>query len=117
MPNEERRVVSMPVAPVTTPMEMLARAVQMSTSPETLERLLSLQERWERNEARKRYDRPARVLASNNQCILAKSLLHRNSRTVWLGGSRFAKPFNGPLYFNGRPCVVASGRATREGVK
>jgi hypothetical protein len=24
--------------------------------------------------------------------------------TIW-GGSRFAKPLNGPLYFNGRPCL------------
>jgi hypothetical protein len=24
--------------------------------------------------------------------------------TIW-GGSQFAKPLNGPLYFNGRPCL------------
>jgi hypothetical protein len=37
-------------------MEMLGRAIQMGQTPETLERLLSLQERWERNAARKAYD-------------------------------------------------------------
>lgn len=45
---------SEPVA--LTPMEMLARAVQGGSSPETLEKLLTLQERWERNEAKKLYD-------------------------------------------------------------
>ena len=39
-----------------TPMEMLARALQMQSSPEVLEKLLALQERWERNENRKAFD-------------------------------------------------------------
>jgi hypothetical protein len=28
--------------------------------------------------------------------------------TIW-GGSHFAKPLNGPLYFNGRPCLPLRG--------
>src|SRR5262245_6293095 len=47
--------MSMPIVP-QTPLEMLGRAIQMGANPDTLERLLNLQERWERNEARKAYD-------------------------------------------------------------
>ncbi len=38
-----------------TPMEMLARAVMRGADPATMERLLDMQERWERNEARKAF--------------------------------------------------------------
>lgn len=41
----------------TTPMEMLARAITSGASPDIFERLLSLQERFERNEGRKLYDK------------------------------------------------------------
>ncbi len=47
---------SMSIVP-STPMEMLGRAVQMGASPETLEKLLALQERWERSQARRAYDK------------------------------------------------------------
>lgn len=40
-----------------TPMEMLNRAVERGASVEVLEKLMSLQERWEANEARKNFDR------------------------------------------------------------
>ncbi|MEP0323260.1 ERF family protein [Bauldia litoralis] len=40
-----------------TPMLMLDRAVQSGASMETLERLMALQERWERNQARAAFDR------------------------------------------------------------
>ena len=46
---------SMPTVP-TTPMEMLNRAVMSGATPETLEKLLALQERWEQNQARKAFD-------------------------------------------------------------
>lgn len=39
-----------------TPMEMLDRAVSKGASIETLEKLMALQERWERNGARKSFD-------------------------------------------------------------
>lgn len=47
--------ISLPVQPAT-PMEMLNRALMSGATPETLERLLALQERWENNQARKAYD-------------------------------------------------------------
>jgi len=39
-----------------TPMTMIDRALASNATPETLERLLALQERWEANEARKAFD-------------------------------------------------------------
>lgn len=55
-PGAKRAAIySMPVVP-TTPMEMLNRALMSGATPETLERLLALQERWEMNQARKAFD-------------------------------------------------------------
>jgi hypothetical protein len=54
-------VVEMPrtelAAPATplTPMAMIERALASGTTPETLEKLLTLQERWEANQARKAF--------------------------------------------------------------
>ena len=39
-----------------TPMAMIDRALALNANPETLERLFALQERWEKNEARKAFD-------------------------------------------------------------
>jgi hypothetical protein len=39
-----------------TPMEVLGRAVAAGASTETLEKLMGLQERWEKNQARKAFD-------------------------------------------------------------
>lgn len=52
----EVQKISMPVQPAT-PMEMLNRALMSGAAPETLEKMLALQERWERNEARKAFDK------------------------------------------------------------
>jgi len=49
------QLVSMPTTPAT-PMEMLNRAVMSGATPDTLERLLALQERWEHNQASKAFD-------------------------------------------------------------
>lgn len=43
-------------APILTPMTMIDRAVSSGASIETLERLMALQERYERNEARKAFE-------------------------------------------------------------
>jgi hypothetical protein len=50
--NDEPNLPAVPA----TPMEMVARAVNMGADPTTLERLLAMQERWERNEARKAFN-------------------------------------------------------------
>jgi hypothetical protein len=46
---------NLPAVP-KTPLEMVARAVAQGADPTTLERLLAMQERWERNEARKSFN-------------------------------------------------------------
>jgi hypothetical protein len=51
MTDEEANLPALPA----TPMEMVARAVNMGADPTTLERLLALQERHEHNAARKAY--------------------------------------------------------------
>jgi len=42
--------------PATTPMEMLSRALSSGASPETLEKLMQLQERWQDRSAKAAYD-------------------------------------------------------------
>lgn len=49
-----RREITAPAA--ITPMDMIDRALSSNATPETLERLLALQERWEANQARKAFD-------------------------------------------------------------
>lgn len=44
------------LAVALTPMEMLDRAVSSGASPETLEKLMNLQERWEATQAKKAFD-------------------------------------------------------------
>lgn len=48
--------ISAAVPSVLTPMELLDRAFNSNAAPETLERLMALQERWEKNQARKSFD-------------------------------------------------------------
>lgn len=45
-----------PQALAITPMDMLNQAVERGATIETLDRLMSLQERWEKNQARKEFD-------------------------------------------------------------
>src|SRR5215831_15172049 len=71
---------SMPVVP-QTPLEMLGRALQSGATAETLERLLTLQERWERNEARKAYDEAIAQARAEIPKVL-------KTRTVSLGSGK-----------------------------
>lgn len=50
-----REVIS-PAPEMITPMTMIDRALVTGAAPETLERLLALQERWEANQGRKAFD-------------------------------------------------------------
>ena len=55
--QELEKVNIIPEAPaVVTPMELLDRAFHSNAAPETLEKLMALQERWEQNQARKAFD-------------------------------------------------------------
>lgn len=48
--------VPAPAASVMTPMAMIDRALASGATPETLEKLMALQERWEAGEARREYN-------------------------------------------------------------
>jgi len=50
------REVASPAPEMITPMTMIDRALVTGAAPETLERLLALQERWEANQGRKAFD-------------------------------------------------------------
>lgn len=50
------KVSVIPQPSVLTPMELLDRAFANNAAPETLERLMALHERWEKNQARKAFD-------------------------------------------------------------
>lgn len=54
--SNERRELSTEATAVVTPMTMIDRALVSGASPETLEKLLALQERWEANQGRKAFD-------------------------------------------------------------
>lgn len=51
-----RREIAAAPSVSITPMDMIDRALSSNATPETLERLLALQERWEANQARKAFD-------------------------------------------------------------
>ena len=53
---QRRNVPTEVSAPEANPMAMLARAVAQGWEPERLKQLMDLQERWEKNEARKAFD-------------------------------------------------------------
>lgn len=57
-PPEQKNVPAIPYSePVAvTPMTMIDRALVSNAAPETLEKLLALQERWEANQGRKAFD-------------------------------------------------------------
>lgn len=54
--SNEHREIAIEAAHVVTPMSMIDRALSSGASPETLEKLLALQERWEANQGRKAFD-------------------------------------------------------------
>jgi ERF superfamily protein len=54
-PNDNLAVVEHPQATNVTPMGMLQMAVQQGADIEKLQKLMDLQERWEKNEARKAF--------------------------------------------------------------
>lgn len=64
--------ISTTVPSVLTPMELLDRAFNSNAAPETLERLMALQERWEKNQARKSFDE-AMAAAKAEIPVIAKN--------------------------------------------
>lgn len=55
---------------IVTPMEMLDRAISSGANPETLEKLLALQERWEASQAKKAFDEAMATVKSKLPVII-----------------------------------------------
>lgn len=70
---------------VVTPMDMLQKAVQSGASMEMMEKLLDLQERWERGQARKAFDNAIAAAKSEIPVISKK---RRASFTMKDGGNK-----------------------------
>ncbi|RAS13511.1 ERF family protein [Ensifer adhaerens] len=64
--------VSVPVSNAMTPMDMLDKAVAQGANIDVLERLMSLQERWEKNNSRRAFDE-AMAFAKAEIPVIAKS--------------------------------------------
>ncbi|WAJ27580.1 ERF family protein [Antarcticirhabdus aurantiaca] len=88
-----------------TPMDMLHSAVSSGANIETLEKLLNLQERWEKNQARKAFDNAMASLTANPPEILKNREVDYTSnkgRTNYrhedlAGVTRALSPAMGPL--------------------
>lgn len=59
-------------AVVQTPMDMIARAIETGAGMETVEKLMGLQERWEKNQARKAFDE-AMAVAKADMPVIVKN--------------------------------------------
>lgn len=63
-----------------TPMEMLDRAIATGASTETLTKLMDLQERWERNQARRSFDAAVAAAKAKIPVIVKNKTGHNNKR-------------------------------------
>lgn len=61
-----------PAVPQANPMEMIQRALERNVSPEILDKLLTVQERWEASQARKAFDE-AMAAAKAEIPVIAKN--------------------------------------------
>lgn len=66
-----------PPAPVT-PMEMLQRAVENGATIETLDKLMGLQERWEKGQARKAFDAAISAAKADIPVVIRNRTGHNN---------------------------------------
>jgi len=73
-PKEESNVAIMP-APSLTPVELLRIAVTQNADVEKLTKLMDLQERWEKNEARKAFNEAMKRFKANPPEILKNKLV------------------------------------------
>lgn len=79
--QEKQEIVPLtPAVNALTPMEMLDRAVQSGASIETLDKLMSLQERWEKNQARKEFDQAVADAKLEIKPILKNRTGHNNKK-------------------------------------
>lgn len=65
-----------------TPMEMLDRALASGAAPETLGKLMDLQERWEKNQARKEFDAAIAAAKAEIKPVVRNKEGHNSKRYV-----------------------------------
>ncbi len=78
-PEADNMTTGSRTAVETTPMSMLDRAVAQGASIETLEKLMGLQERWERNAARRAFD-AAIAAAKSEITVVSKNATGHNAK-------------------------------------
>lgn len=64
-----------------TPMDMIDRALASNANPDTLEKLMTLQERWEKNQARKSFDAAMAALRAEMPDIVKSSTVDYKNKT------------------------------------
>lgn len=67
-------------AMMVTPMTMIDRALMSNASPDTLEKLLALQERWEANQGRKAFDEAVAAAKAEIPIVEKNATGHNNKR-------------------------------------
>lgn len=77
---EVARVAPTTQAPSPTPMQLLDRALASGVEMDKLEKLLELQERWEKNQARKAFDAAVASAKSEIPVVKKNRLGHNNKR-------------------------------------
>lgn len=80
-----------------TPMEMLDRAVSSGASPDTLEKLMNLQERWSINQARKAFDDAMADLRGSLKPIMKRQTGHTGKYEALTDISEVVDPLLSPL--------------------
>lgn len=84
--TKQQQIQTIEDAAPITPMAMLDRAVSAGASVETLEKLMGLQERWERNQARKDFDAAVADAKSEIPPILRNATGHNSKRYADFSG-------------------------------
>lgn len=89
MSNNVQQIEVLPTkqstAVTVTPMDMIDRALSSGSSPETISRLMDLQERWEKNQARKDFDTAIAAAKAEIKPIVRDAKGHNEKRYVSYG--------------------------------
>ncbi len=76
--EDSAQIITVPASEIT-PLAMLDRALSSGATPDVLERLMSLQERWEANQSRRAFDE-AIAVAKSEIPVIKKNRASHNSR-------------------------------------
>lgn len=82
MSERSTQLIEQPQSHALTPMDMLNQAVSKGADIEVLEKLMSLQERWEKNEARKEFDEAVAAAKAAIKPVTRNRTGHNNKKYV-----------------------------------